>query len=130
MALDFHLLRTEADYEAALAEIDRLLDDEPSQGSPAGDRLEMLIMLISKYEDEHHPMPQGDPVDAIRFAMERKGLGQADLAQLLRSRSRASEILARKRDLTIEQIRLLWSEWGIPPAVLIGPATAVSPRAA
>jgi antitoxin component HigA of HigAB toxin-antitoxin module len=88
-------------------------------GSEAGDRFELLGLLLAKYEEEHFPMPGTGPVEAIRFAMDRKGLGQSDLAELLDSRSRASEILSGRRELTLPQIRRLSKAWNIPAQALI-----------
>jgi len=113
-------IHTEADYEAALAEYETYFDQEPEVGSEAGDRFELLTLVIGKYEDDHYPMPPPKPVDALRFRMEQGGHTQADLAHLLGSRSRASEILAGKRDLTLDQIRTLHKAWGIPIASLVG----------
>lgn len=114
------VLRTEADYAAAMAEVSALFDNPPRPGTAAGDRFEVLIALIEKYEDELAPMPAVSPVEAIRFAMERKGLAQADLSRLLGSRSRASEILNSKREPTVDQMRLLVREWGVPAAAFLG----------
>jgi antitoxin component HigA of HigAB toxin-antitoxin module len=75
--------------------------------------------LLAKYEQEHFPLPRTGPVEAIRFAMDRRGLSQSDLADLLGSRSRASEILNGRRELTLPQIRLLSKVWGVPAQTLI-----------
>ncbi|WP_282008539.1 helix-turn-helix domain-containing protein [Brevundimonas aveniformis] len=115
-----HVLRNEADYEKALAEVGALFGDPPAPGTAAGDRFEVLIALIEKYEDEIAPMPTVSAVEAIRFAMERRGLTQADLSRLLGSRSRASEILNNKREPTLDQMRLLVNEWGVPAAAFLG----------
>jgi len=117
-------LRDEADYEAALAEFETYFDREPEPGSPQGDRFELLGMVIAKYEDEHHPITGSDPVEVIKLVMEGRGYGQSDLAKLLGSRSRASEVLNRRRDLTLDQIRRLHAEWGVPADALIGGAQA------
>ena len=114
------VLHTEADYEAALAEYERYFDDEPLAGSREADRFELLGLVIAKYEDEHFPMPTADPLDVLRFAMEQQGHTQSDLAALLGSRSRASEILNGRRDLTLAQIRTLARAWRIPANLLVG----------
>lgn len=121
---DLQVIRSDAQYDAYLAEYEGAFDDEPQPGSPAGDRFELLGLLLAKYEEERFPLDVSDPVEAIRFAMERKGLGQSDLATLIGSRSRASEILNRRRELTLGQVRLLNSAWGIPSQALIGSAAA------
>ena len=113
-------IRNDQDYEAALAEIESFFDREPVRGTPEGDRFEILAILVGKYEDEHFPITAPTPLEALRFRMEHSGKTQADLAELLDSRSRASEILSGKRDLTLDQIRKLHREWRIPVAVLVG----------
>lgn len=119
MAQTISIIRDEAGYAAAMAEFEAYFDNEPALGSEDGDRFELLGLLLAKYEEEHFPMPKTSPVEAIRFAMDRKGLAQSDLAELLGSRSRASEILSGRRDLTLPQIRLLSKAWGIPVQALI-----------
>lgn len=115
-----HILRNEADYQAALAVYEAYFDNEPELGSNDGDHFELLGLLIAKYEEEQFPIAPADPVEAIRFAMERLGMGQPDLAELFGSRSRASEVLNRRRELSIPQIRKLSKEWHIPAQALIG----------
>jgi antitoxin component HigA of HigAB toxin-antitoxin module len=120
MAQPISIIRDEAGYMAAMAEIEAYFDNEPEAGSEDGDRFELLGLLLAKYEEEHFPIPRTSPVEAIRFAMDRQGLGQSDLAELLGSRSRASEILSGRRELTLPQIRLLSKAWRIPAQALIG----------
>lgn len=115
-----HILRDEADYQAALAAYEAYFDNEPAPGSEAGDHFELLGLLLAKYEEERFTIGAADPVEAIRFAMERMGLGQSDLAELFGSRSRASEVLNRRRELSIPQIRKLSKDWRIPAQALIG----------
>ena len=112
-------IKTEKDHRAALAEVERVLDARP--GTPAGDRLEILVALIEAYEERHCPMPPPDPVEAIRYAMESRGLTSDDLASVLGNRQRVKEILGRKRALTIAMIRRLHSALGISADVLIQP---------
>ncbi len=119
-----HVIRSDEQYEAYLAEYEAFFDREPKAGTAAADRFELLGLLLVKYEETRFPMDIGDPVEAIRFAMDRKGLGQSDLAELIGSRSRASEILNRRRDLSLAQIRLLSQAWGVPAQALVGAATA------
>lgn len=113
------IIHDEAGHASALAEYEAYFDNEPAVGSEAGDRFELLGLLLAKYEEERFPMPGTGPVEAIRFAMDRKGLGQSDLAELLGSRSRASEILSGRRELTLPQIRRLSKAWNIPAQALI-----------
>jgi len=124
MSTELHIIRDEAQYDAYLAEYERFFDREPEPGSSAADRFETLGLLLAKYEEERFPLDLTDPVEAIRFAMERKGMGQSDLATLIGSRSRASEILNRRRDLTVDQMRLLNGVWGIPSQALLGSIAA------
>jgi antitoxin component HigA of HigAB toxin-antitoxin module len=124
MASKISIIRDEAGYEAAMAEYEAFFDKEPALGNEDGDRFELLGLLLAKYEEEHFPMPKTSPVEAIRFAMDRKGLAQSDLAELLGSRSRASEILSGRRELTLPQIRLLAKAWGIPVQALVAEVEA------
>ena len=112
-------VRTETDYEAALAEIERLMDAEP--GTAAGDRLEILTTLVEAYEAEHHPIEAPDPIAALEYFMEQRGITRADLVPLLGSRSRVSEILNRRRRLTIEMAWRLHQGLGIPAEAVIRP---------
>jgi HTH-type transcriptional regulator/antitoxin HigA len=124
--MTIHPIRTKADHDAALARIEVLWDAEP--GTPEHDEIEVLAILVSAYEDEHWPILPPDPVEAIKFHMEQNGLRQKDLAQLVGRASRASEVLNRRRPLTVEMIRAVHKAWGIPLSSLIG--AAVEERAA
>ena len=112
-------IKTEKDYSAALEQIDKLFDARP--GTAAGDRLEILLALVGAYEAKRWPIEPADPVEAIRERMRQAGFTQADLARLLGSRSRASEILRRKRPLTLQMAWRLNREWGVPAESLIQP---------
>ncbi len=115
--MDVRPIKTEADYNLALGEVDRLFDAPP--GSPECDRLEVLATLIEAYEREHHPMPLPDPIEAIKFRMEQAGLKQVDLIPAIGSKSRVSEVLGRRRPLTLPMIRRLSRDFGIPLEVLV-----------
>ena len=117
-------LRSEAAYEAAVDEIERFFDKEPKKGSADADRFDLLALVIEDYERKRWPIDPPDPVDAIRYGMEHGGRSQADLGRLLGSRQRASDILARKRRLTMDMAWKLHREWGIPAEALIRPAGA------
>ena len=121
MQMDVRPLRNEADYDWALAEIAQYFEEEPASGTAGADRFDVLAALIAEYEARHWPIEPADPVAAIRARMEQVGYTQADLARLLGSRSRASEILAGRRGLTIEQARRLHEAWRIPAEALIQP---------
>ncbi len=113
-------LRSQADYDAALAEFERCFDDEPVAGSAEADRFELLGLVIAKYEDEHFPISSPDPVEVIKLVMEGRGYSNKDLAAVLGSAPRASEILNRRRALNLDQIRRLSRQWKIPADTLIG----------
>ena len=112
-------IRTEADYEAALAEIERLWGART--GTPQGDRLDILATLVDAYENEHCPMDPPDPIEAIKFRMEQQGLTRKDLAGILGSRTRVAEVLNRRRGLSINMIRSLHEKLGISVEVLVRP---------
>lgn len=112
-------IKTEKDYNAALEEVERLFDAEP--GTPEGDRLEVLTTLIAAYEDTRYDIPAPDPVEAIRYYMESRGLTRADIEPYIGNRARVSEILNRKRSLTLPMIQRLHAGLGIPADVLVKP---------
>ena len=112
-------IKTEEDYEAALKEIERLWD--ASYGSPEGDMLDILVTLVEAYEEEHYPIPETDPVDAILHYMESRGLSEQDLIPYLGSRSCVSDILNRQLTLSLDMIRKLHKGLGIPADILIQP---------
>ncbi len=121
MQMEVRAIRTEADYDWALDEIARYFDEPPPPGSAEADRFDVLAGLLKLYEDSHHPIAAPDPVETIRQWMALRGFSQGDLATLLGSKSRASEILARKRALTVEMIYKLSREWHIPADILVAP---------
>lgn len=110
-------IKTKRDHQRAVKEIERLWGSPP--GSEDGDKLEVLVTLVSAYDDEHYPIDPPDPVDAIQFRMEQMSLKRADLEPLLGSRARVAEILNRRRPLSISMIRNLHQHLGIPAEVLI-----------
>jgi HTH-type transcriptional regulator/antitoxin HigA len=111
-------IRSKADHIAALREIDALWG--AAEGTEDGDKLDVLLALVEHYEDLHYPIPASDPVGVIRYIMEENDYTQGDLANVLGSRSRASEILSGKRELTLDQIRQLNRQWRVPAGALIG----------
>ncbi len=117
--MDIRPIRTKANYRAALKEVERLWDAEP--GTAAGDRVEVLVTLIEAYEARHFPIPAPDPIAAITFMMEQKGLGRHDLEPAIGSRGRVSEVLTRRRPLTLPMVRKLSALLDIPIAVLAQP---------
>lgn len=120
MAADLKPIRSERDYEAALAEVELLWG--AGSGTPDGDRLDILATLSDAWEAKHYPMDPPDPIEAIRFRMEQQGLTRKDLEPIFGSRNRTSEVLNRKRGLSIEMIRQLHDRLGISAEVLIRPS--------
>jgi len=118
--MTIHPIHTDADHTAALARIEALWDAQP--GTPEHDELEVLAILVSAYEDTRWPALPPDPVDAIKFHMEQNGLKQKDLAGIIGSVSRASEVLNGRRGLTLEMIKAIHAAWRIPLECLIGVA--------
>ena len=117
--MEIRPIREDDDLTAALARIDILWGAEPN--SPEGDELDILVDLVEHYETKHFPIEQSEPIELLRTHMKTSGRTQADLAALLGSRSRASEILHRKRVLTVEMIHKLSTEWSIPADCLVKP---------
>ncbi len=117
--IDIRPIRTKADYRAALKQIERLWEAEP--GTRDGDRVEVLVTLIEAYEAKHHAIPAPDPIAAIAFMMEQKGLSRRDLEPAIGSRGRVSEVLTRKRPLTLPMVRALSRLLDIPAEVLVQP---------
>ena len=109
--MDIHPLKTEADYQAALAELERLFDATPN--TPAGDRLDVLAMLVEAYEAQHYSLPAPDPIEAILYHMDSRGLSRRDLEPYLGSRARVAEVLNRKRSLSLDMIRRLHAGWAV-----------------
>lgn len=110
-------IKTAADYEAALREVERLWG--ATYGSPEGDKLDVWVMLIEAYEQKHYPIPPPDPIEAILHHMESRGLSLRDLEPYLGSGVRVSEILNRKRALSLKMIRELHKGLGISADILV-----------
>lgn len=117
MEIKVRPIRNEEDYEAALVEVDALMDASP--GTPEGDRLDVLVTLIEAYEARHWMVDPPDPIEAIRVRMEQKNLRQRDLVSMIGSRGRVSEVLSRKRALTLPMIRRLAEGLDLRADVLI-----------
>jgi HTH-type transcriptional regulator/antitoxin HigA len=112
-------IKNEEDYEAALQEIERLWDVAP--GTPESDVLEILVTLVEAYEKEHYDLPPPDPIAALEYFMESRGWTRKDLEPYIGGRGRVSEILSRKRPLTLAMIRKLEQATGIPASILVQP---------
>jgi HTH-type transcriptional regulator/antitoxin HigA len=112
-------IHTEMDYQAALHEIEKLMDS--NLGTPEGDRLDILVTLIQSYEEKNFPIPEpDDPVEVLKYFMESRGLDRSDLIPYLGSKERVSEVLNYKRTLSLAMIRRLHQELGIPSDLLLG----------
>jgi len=110
-------IKSEVDYDAALARVDNLMDAQPD--SPEGDELDILVTLVEKYEAQHYPIAPPNPVDAIRFRMEQYDLKDKDLIPYIGQSGRVSEVLGFKRKLTLSMIRKLHAGLKIPTESLI-----------
>lgn len=119
IAMEPRIVKTENQYRAYLAEVERLAAEDPVPGTPDGDRLELLAKLVEDYEKERFKFERPDPVDAILFRMQEQGLRQKDLAPILGGKNRVSEILSRKRALTLAMVRALSDRLHIPAELLI-----------
>jgi HTH-type transcriptional regulator/antitoxin HigA len=115
--MNVKVIKTEADYQQALNRLE-LIFDAPID-SPEGDEAEILSILIEKYEDEHYPIGPPDPIEAIKFRMEQMDMKKSDLAKIIGYKSRVSEILSKKRKLTLQMIRKLHDKLKIPYETLI-----------
>lgn len=122
MDLTIHPIRSEADYEAALAEMAALAEAGAKLGTPGGDKLEILSCLVERYEDASLRRHARDPIAAIRYRMEQDGLSVADLKPYIGNTNRIYEVLNGKRSLSLAMIRRLHQGLGIPADVLIGAA--------
>jgi len=111
-------IKTERDYRQALAFLEENFDAKSGTGQ--ANTVEVVAILVDKYEEEHFPIESPDPVAAIKFRMEQSGVTTADLAKILGGRNRVSEILSRKRRLTVEMVKKLSAQWRIPAESLLG----------
>ena len=115
--MDIRPIRSEADHSAALERINQLWGSDPY--SVEGAELEILLTLVDGYEETHHPIPLSDPISAIEFMMEQRGLTRRDLEPMIGSRARVAEVLNRKRPLTLPMIRRLSADLGVPADILV-----------
>jgi len=115
--MEIKVIKNARDHRKALRQVESLWDAKPN--TPRGDQLELLTTLVEVYEERRHPIIPPDPVSAIKFRMEQEGLDNSDLARLVGGRNRVSEILHRKRPLSLEMIRNLNRKWHIPAESLI-----------
>ena len=116
-------IKNEDDYKATLSEVERLFDAAPDTAD--GDRLDVLTTLLEVYEKNHYSIPSPDPVEAIKYWMESRGITRQELAPLMGSRARVSEIFNHRRGLTLTMIRNLHDKLGIPAEALIRPSNVM-----
>jgi HTH-type transcriptional regulator/antitoxin HigA len=115
-----HVLRTEKEYEAAIAEIERLLDEGSEKGTEAFDRLELLSVLVEHYEEARYPMGAVSPQEAVSFMLEQKGMTRGDLEGVMGGKSRVAEFFSGKRELSKSQVEVLHRMLGVPADILLG----------
>jgi HTH-type transcriptional regulator/antitoxin HigA len=127
MKIEINTIGTKAEHRAALAELKALMSAYPGLTRAERAKMEVLALLIETYEEKHFPIPPPDPVEAILFRMDQQGLTRADLVPLMGSKSKVSEVLARKRPLSLTMIRALHSALGIPAQVLMAEYAVPSP---
>lgn len=126
--IDIRPLRNEADYDAALEAISAYFEDEPAPCTPEADRFDLLAMVIADYEGRHWAIEPPDAPDILRDRMQRHGLKQSDLAAVIGSKARASEVLNRRRYLTLNQAWKIHVAWRIPTDALVKPYTLANAR--
>jgi HTH-type transcriptional regulator / antitoxin HigA len=117
--MDIRIIKTEQQYRRYLKEVQRLVPLDPDPRTSQGARLELLAKLVEDYEKERFKFAKPDPVEAILFRMQEQGLRQADIAGIVGGKNRASEVLSRKRPLTLAMVRALHEKLGIPSELLI-----------
>ncbi len=116
--MEIRPIKTEHDYDSALDRIKELWGS--GIDTPEGDELDLLVTLVESYEMKHYPISSPDPIDAIKFRMEQMGMTRADMVQYLGSQSRVSEVLNRKRNLTLKMVKSLYKGLRISPEILLG----------
>lgn len=114
-------LKTEADYDWAIAEVDAYFVNPPQPGTPDGNRFDLLCDLIDAYDARHYPLPDADPIAVIEAHMAEHGLKKKDLGDVIGQKSKATEILKKKRPLSLAMIQNISSKWGISAEYLIKP---------
>lgn len=110
-------IKNEVEYRATLKELEKVWNAKPN--TKEGDIFELLVLVIEKYEDEHYPIPHLDPIEAIKYKMEENELTQKDMVKYFGTKSRVSEVLNRKKPLTLKMIKALYKNFGIPAETLL-----------
>lgn len=130
MMMDIRPIRTDADYDWAVQEIEQYFDNEPAPMTPEAERFDVLTALINAYDSVHHPIAASDPIEVIRLYMEQNDLKQADLGRVIGSQSRASEVLNKQRALSVAMIMRIRAVWGLSADLLISTEGSASRTAA
>ncbi|SEM86118.1 HTH-type transcriptional regulator / antitoxin HigA [bacterium A37T11] len=117
--MEFKIIKTEDAYEAMLEWIDRQFDAAPAPDSPEGEQLQLALLLVKSYEDEHYAIPMPDPMAAIKLKMEEQGLQNKDLTPWIGSKGYVSALLSGKKPMTLKIARILHQKLGIPAEVLL-----------
>lgn len=115
--MNIRIIKTEQDYNSSINRVEELWGSK--KDTPGGDELDLLITLVESYEMKHYPIAPPDPIDAIKFRMEQMDLTKADMVKYLGSQSRVSEILSKKRKLTLKMVKSLYKELKIPAEILL-----------
>lgn len=117
--MELRLIKTEAQYEAYLEWVDKQFDRKVKPDSPTGEKVQVALLLIKQYEDEHHPVPMPDPIEAIKTKMKERGMKNKDLVGKVGSKGYVSALLNRRKPLTLELAKLFHRELSIPAEVLL-----------
>ena len=117
--MELKLIRTEAQYEEYLEWVDQQFDRKVKPDSPTGEKVQVALLLIKQYEDEHHPVPMPDPIEAIKIKMKERGMKNKDLVGKVGSKGYVSALLNKRKPLTLELAKLFHRELSIPAAVLL-----------
>ncbi len=115
--MDISIIKNEKQYQTYLKRMHEIFDAK--NGTPEGDELDLLALVIEKYEDEHYPIEDPDPIKVIQFMMEQRNMNRKGFGLVIKSQSRATEILKRQRPLTLAMIRRIHGQLGIPAEILI-----------
>ncbi len=117
--MELKKIKTKKDYQAYLDWVDELFDKKVKPASPEGEKLQVVLILIKQYEDEHYPVPLPDPIEAVKLKMQEKGLKSKDLVGIIGSKSYVSSLLNKKKPLTLEIAKLFYKELGVSADVLL-----------
>lgn len=119
--MELKIIKTKKQYQQYLDWIDTMFDKKPKPDSPAGEKLQVALLLVKQYEDQHYPIPVPDPIEAIKLKMQEKGLKNKDLVGKVGTKGYVSALLNKRKPLTLELARLFHQEFNIPAEVLLAP---------